>query len=190
MGSRNHSLTALRSTMGFFNMMLCLASFGLLGPVRSQWLYPGLYSGLTPPSTPLMTGTFVSKKIHPNQEQIVKAYNAVWGYDGEGADEVEGTEVSIGELTLDMKYNQETTSTGWTTDGSELKTYTWRTGPNSIRLRNTNGDVTEMKDLVFHPNGFSASGSVSNKVTSAFQAEFYERVDENGAAKTLYLGYY
>ena len=37
---------------------------------------------------------------------------------------------------------------------------------------------------------FQASGSVSNKVTSAFQAEFYERVDENGAAKTLYLGYY
>ena len=39
---------------------------------------------------------------------------------------------------------------------------------------------------------FQTSATVSNKVTStsAYLAEFYERVDENGAAKTLYLGYY
>ena len=34
-------------------------------------------------------------------------------------------------------------------------TYTWRTGPNSIRVRNSNENVTEMIDTVFHHNGLS-----------------------------------
>ena len=58
-------------------------------------------------------------------------------------------------LTLDMKYNEETTSTGWTEGGEEMKTYTWRTGPNSIRVRNSVPElgITEHKDLRFLPTG-------------------------------------
>ena len=82
--SRNHSLSGLRSTMGFFNMLLSLALFGYLGNVGSHGLYPVMYSGLIPPSTPLMTGNFVSRRIHPNQEQILKTYNGVWGNVGGG----------------------------------------------------------------------------------------------------------
>merc|ERR1719300_536329 len=166
-----------------------------------------MYSGLMPPSTQLMTGNFISRKIHPNQEQILKTYNEVWGNVGGGLEKVEGVKVSIEELednsglmsvwelifgnfAFNMKYNQETSNSG--RDGSAIMTYTWRTGPNSIRVRNSNENVTEMVDTVFHHNGLSSSATVSNKVTStsAYQAEFYERVDENGAAKTLYLGYY
>ena len=56
-------------------------------------------------------------------------------------------------LTLDMKYNEETTSTGWTE--GEMKTFSWRTGPNSLRIRNTVEDlgVVEHKDLRFTPTG-------------------------------------
>ena len=70
--------------MGFFNILLSLALFGYLGNVWSHGLYPVMYSGLMPPSTQLMTGNFISRKIHPNQEQILKTYNGVWGNVGGG----------------------------------------------------------------------------------------------------------
>merc|ERR1711973_447148 len=98
MGSRNHSLSGLRFTMVFFKMVLCLALFCFLGNVGSHGLYPVMYSGLIPPSTPLMTGNFVSRKIHPNQEQIMETFNEVWGNVGGGSDEVEGVKISFEEL--------------------------------------------------------------------------------------------
>ena len=59
-----------------------LASVGLAAPEPHLYGYgyPGLYSA---PSSnmALMEGKFVSKKIHPNQEAVVKMYNGVWGYD-------------------------------------------------------------------------------------------------------------
>ena len=73
--------------MGFFKMILCLALFCFLDNVGSHGLYPVMYSGLIPPSTPLMTGNFVSRKIHPNQEQIMKTFNEVWGNVGGGSEE-------------------------------------------------------------------------------------------------------
>ena len=68
----------------------------------------------------------------------------------------EGLTVKFGELGLDMKYNEETTSTEWT-EGAEMKTYTWRTGPNTIRIRNIVEDngIVETSDLQFLPNGVS-----------------------------------
>ena len=85
--SRNHSLSGLRSTMGFFNILLSFALFCYLGNVGSHGLYPYpvMYSGLIPPNpTQLMTGNFISRKIHPNQEKNLKTYNKVWGNVGGG----------------------------------------------------------------------------------------------------------
>merc|ERR1712227_335910 len=102
----------------------------------------------------------------------------------------EGLTVKFGELGLDMKYNEETTSTEWT-EGAEMKTYTWRTGPNTIRIRNMVEDngIVETSDLQFLPNGVSISKVVTKGFQSAHQLEWYERVGEDGKAKTLMLGW-
>ena len=54
-----------------------------------------------------------------------------------------------------MKYNEETTSTGWTEGGEEMKTYTWRTGPNSLRVRNSVPElgISENLNMRFLPTG-------------------------------------
>ena len=65
-----------------------------------------------------------------------------------------GVAIMFGGLSLDMKFGAETVSTDWT-DGKEMKTMTWRTGPNSIRVRNSVAEtgIVEHQDLTFLPNG-------------------------------------
>ena len=66
------------------SLVSALASVGLAAPEPHSYGYgyPGLYS--TPSSNmALMEGKFVSKKIHPNQEAVVKMYNGVWGIEDE-----------------------------------------------------------------------------------------------------------
>ena len=62
------------------SMMSALVSVGLAAPEPHLYGlgYPSLYSA---PSSnmALMEGKFVSKKIHPNQEAVIKMYNGVWG---------------------------------------------------------------------------------------------------------------
>ena len=41
------------------------------------------YSAMPAMSSPLMTGTFVSKKFYAGQEQSAITYNKVWNYEGE-----------------------------------------------------------------------------------------------------------
>ena len=62
------------------SLMSALASVGLAVPQPYLYGlgYPGLYSA-TSSNKALMEGKFVSKKIHPNQEAVVKMYNGVWG---------------------------------------------------------------------------------------------------------------
>ena len=69
-----------------------------------------------------------------------------------------GVQIDYDGLTLDMILNKETSSTAWT-DGAEMKTYTWRTGPNSLRIRNSVADigVEEIQDITFLPAGVSVS---------------------------------
>ena len=89
-----HFLSLLAGLLSLFTMfpvslslMSVLASVGLATPQPHLYGYgyPGLYSA---PSTnmALMEGKFVSKKIHPNQEAIIKMYNGVWGAEDEGDD--------------------------------------------------------------------------------------------------------
>ena len=89
-----HFLSLLAGLLSLFTMfpvslslMSVLASVGLVTPQPHLYGYgyPGLYSA---PSTnmALMEGKFVSKKIHPNQEAIIKMYNGVWGAEDEGDD--------------------------------------------------------------------------------------------------------
>ena len=63
------------------SLMSALASVGLAVPQPYLYGlgYPGLYSA-TSSNKALMEGKFVSKKIHPNQEAVIKVYNGVWGY--------------------------------------------------------------------------------------------------------------
>ena len=66
--------------------VLLAAAAGLVAGVPAPHLgapFYGLYNGLGPASSKLMEGSFVSKRVHPNQEAVVKMYNAVWGYEGE-----------------------------------------------------------------------------------------------------------
>ena len=62
------------------SLISALASVGLAAPEPHVYGlgYPGLYSA---PSSnmALMEGKFVSRKIHPNQEAVIKMYNGVWG---------------------------------------------------------------------------------------------------------------
>ena len=58
---------------------LCVASS------HGQWPYPYLYSAPAT-SSPLMTGTFVSKAVYPNAKLMAKTYNGVWGVEGEEAE--------------------------------------------------------------------------------------------------------
>ena len=69
-----------------------------------------------------------------------------------------GVQIDYDGLTLDMILNKETSSTAWT-DGAEMKTYTWRTGPNSLRIRNSVADsgVEEIQDITFLPTGIAVS---------------------------------
>ena len=69
-----------------------------------------------------------------------------------------GVTIMFGGLSLDMKFGAETVSTDWT-DGKEMKTMTWRTGPNSIRVRNSVAEtgIVEHQDLTFLPNGVQVS---------------------------------
>ena len=63
------------------SLVSALASVGLAAPQPHLYGlgYPSLYSA---PSSnmALMEGKFVSRKIHPNQEAVIKTYNGVWGY--------------------------------------------------------------------------------------------------------------
>ena len=70
-----------------------------------------------------------------------------------------GVQIDAEGLTLDLLVNKETSSTEWTTDGAEMKTYTWRTGPNSLRIRNSVADsgVEEIQDITFLPAGIAVS---------------------------------
>ena len=66
--------------------VLLAAAAGLVAGLPAPHLgapFYGLYNGLAPASSKLMEGSFVSKRVHPNQEAVVKIYNAVWGYEGE-----------------------------------------------------------------------------------------------------------
>ena len=68
-------------------MKSLLILFVTVASSYSQWGYlPSLYSVPSMTSSPLMTGTFVSKDIVPNGKLIAKTYNSVWGYEGEDAD--------------------------------------------------------------------------------------------------------
>ena len=70
--------------LSVISLMSALASVGLAAPEPHLYGYgyPGLYSA---PSSnmALMEGKFVSKKVHPNQEAVVKMYNGVWGIEDE-----------------------------------------------------------------------------------------------------------
>ena len=70
-----------------------------------------------------------------------------------------GVQLEAEGLTLDLLLNKETTSTEWTEGGEEMKTYTWRTGPSSVRIRNSVEDigVVEIQDINFLPNGIAVS---------------------------------
>ena len=69
-----------------------------------------------------------------------------------------GVQIDYSGLTLDLLINKETTTTEWT-DGEEMKTYTWKTGPNSVRIRNSVAaiGVEEIQDITFLPAGVSVS---------------------------------
>merc|ERR1711963_1231113 len=166
-------------------LMACLMTVVVSKPYL-PWMYPSLYTTNPRMTSPLMTGMFISKAVGPNAKMMFDAYNKVWGYEGDG----DGLTVKFGELSLDMKYYMETTSTEWT-DGAEMKTYTWRTSPNSIRIRNMVEDkgIVETSDLHFLPNGVQISKVVTKGFQSAHNLEFYERVDEDGNAKTLQIGW-
>ena len=70
-----------------------------------------------------------------------------------------GVQIDAEGLTLDLLVNKETSSTEWTADGAEMKTFTWRTGPNSLRIRNSVADsgVEEIQDITFLPTGIAVS---------------------------------
>ena len=63
------------------SLMSALASVGLSVPQPYLYGlgYPSLHSAPIS-NMALMEGKFVSKKIHPNQEAVIKVYNGVWGY--------------------------------------------------------------------------------------------------------------
>merc|ERR1712010_179681 len=84
-------VTMLLSTI---SLMSALASVGLGAPEPHVYGlgYPGLYSA-TSSNMALMEGKFVSKKIHPNQEAVIKVYNGVWGYQEDAP--VEGVEITF-----------------------------------------------------------------------------------------------
>merc|ERR1712154_16332 len=110
----------------------------------------------------------------------IKMYNGVWGVEDdtpiEGAEimfkNVEGgVQIDYDGLTLDLILNKETTSTDWT-DGADI-------------------GVEEIQDITFLPTGVAISGSVMkpSEFKRAIKSEFWERVDEEGNAKPLALGW-